>query len=498
MNAVVQSEGGCAIEQESEGSVLACQVPSNTRILVVIASYGMRNMRQLERVIANYQAMKFETQIVVLSDRPKVLPSSVEIVCGLPNGDPWSLPFGHRQIFADRLDQFDLFIYSEDDMAVTEANLKAFLDVSTDLAPDEIAGYLRYESRSDGSRSIPEAHGTAHWKEETLQRRKKSIVAEFSNEHAAFYVLNRSQLDQAIESGGFLVPPHEGAYDMLCSAATDAYTSCGFRKVICLHRMEDFLVHHMTNQYAGQLGASWADFKREAEALKDAIEHGSMPAESSGLETGSGQWAKCYDDKCEHVMRSIPHGNVTVLSLGAGCGAEEECWQSRGAKVTALPLGYAKGVLLKDRGVDVVFGSLESLSSALANREFDFVVASGLLHLQENALEFLQNCAARLKQGGRLVLKGPNFEFLPLMLKRLRKPDGGVRYITMKAVRQWVANCGLEPQSVEWINKPDHGNASGALGSKQRLRNWLGRTILRSYPSRYTSDHWLLVAEKIA
>ena len=205
-------------------------------------------------------------------------------------------------------------------MEVTENNLRAFLRVSPDLAADEVAGYLRYESNADGSRSLPEAHGVAHWKLDTIQRRGPGLVAEFSNEHAAFYVLNREQLKVAIASGGFLVSPHEGKYDMLCSAATDPYTSCGLRKVICLDQVEDFLIHHMTNQYAGRLGASWEEFREEMAGLAKLADAGARGCQLCNLEASSGLWSKHYDEACEDVMRSIPPpSNLFLIPASNRC-----------------------------------------------------------------------------------------------------------------------------------------------------------------------------------
>ena len=103
-----------------------------------------------------------------------------------------------------------------------------------DLGQDEIAGYLRYELCQDGTVSLPDVHGTFYWKPQSVRRRGSYTVAEFTNEHAAFYVLTQAQLKRAIDSGGYLQGPYEGRYDMLCTAATDPYTSCGLRKVVHL------------------------------------------------------------------------------------------------------------------------------------------------------------------------------------------------------------------------------------------------------------------------
>src|ERR1700677_2559706 len=221
------------------------------KILVAIASHGTRNDQYLSRLIEEYQSMSFSVDIVVLSNIRKPVPAGVELLVGLPTKDPWSLPFGHKKLFADRAEEYDLFIYSEDDMLVTQTNLESFLRASAILEPREIPGFLRVEKDSVGKVNYPEMHGHFHWDPESVRVRCGDTFAFFTCEHSACYVLTREQLKRAIESGYFLVAPHKGKYDMLCSAATDLYTQCGFEKLICISHINDFLVRYLPNKYIG-------------------------------------------------------------------------------------------------------------------------------------------------------------------------------------------------------------------------------------------------------
>ena len=114
------------------------------KILVAIANYGNKNMGFLNTVIKEYRSMSYRIDIVVLSNIPKVLGPGIEVKVGLPSKNPWSLPFGHKKLFAERANDYDLFIYSEDDTLITENNIRAFLDVTRILPEHEIAGFLRY------------------------------------------------------------------------------------------------------------------------------------------------------------------------------------------------------------------------------------------------------------------------------------------------------------------------------------------------------------------
>ena len=144
--------------------------------------------------------MPFDVDIVVLSNIDKNLGPGIEMRVGLPSKNPWSLPFAHKTLFAERANKYDVFVYSEDDILITEAHLRAFLDVTAELADDELAGFLRIEKRPDGRVSFPDVHWNFHWEPQSLKSRGEHLLARFTNEHAACYVLTREQLAKAISS----------------------------------------------------------------------------------------------------------------------------------------------------------------------------------------------------------------------------------------------------------------------------------------------------------
>ena len=165
------------------------------------------------------------------------------------------------------LERYDLFVYSEDDILITEKNLRAFLEVSAALREDELAGFLRIEYGSNGAVNYPDIHGNFHWDPASIGSRGRYTVAKFTNEHAACYVLTRNQLKKAIKSGGFLVDPHEWKYDLLCTAATDPYTQCGFTKLIPISHLDDFTVHHLSNKYVGKMGVDETQLRAQVRSM---------------------------------------------------------------------------------------------------------------------------------------------------------------------------------------------------------------------------------------
>ncbi len=476
-------------------NVVAADFKSQTvRLLVAIASFGEKNVGFLKRIIRTYQAMPMAVDVVVFSDQTKDLGPDVKVVVGLPSKNPWSLPFAHKDYFARNIDRYDLFIYSEDDMEVTEGNINAFLRVTPELKPDEIAGFLRYEMDKSGNRSLPEVHGTSHWKPDSVGRRGGHTIAGFSNEHAAFYLLTQNQLRRAIASRGFLREPCEGRYDMLCTVATDPYTNCGLRKVICVSALEDFLIHHLPNRYAGQLGIPLASFKEQVQTIM-AIDAGTHPI-SNLCETESrlqhGKWSKSYYEKpCKELMEMLPRDGGTILSVGCGWGTTEADWKQSGARVTVMPLDSVVGAAVERRGVEVVYGTWNECLKILGDRQFDCVYMKDLLHLQAHPGQFVQQCARLVGSGGTLVLAGPNFNRVPWLVKRvlgigefrkLRSFDlSGISICGPKTLTGHLTKAGLHTTVTQWLN---HGIGRGRSSG---IRFPLGR---------FTAKDWVLRARR--
>src|SRR3974390_355615 len=88
--------------------VTTSHAKSQVRVLVAVASYGTGNDRYLSRLIKEYRSMSFAVDLVILSNIQKHLSPEIPVLVGLPNRNPWSLPFAHKKLFAERLEKYDL------------------------------------------------------------------------------------------------------------------------------------------------------------------------------------------------------------------------------------------------------------------------------------------------------------------------------------------------------------------------------------------------------
>jgi len=463
------------------------QAGGEVKMLVVIASYGSANDRHLLRVLTEYRSMPYATDIVVLSNAPKHLGSDITVIVGLPNKHPWSLPFGHKRIFADRVNDYDLFVYSEDDMLITERNIEAFRQATTVLQDDEIAGFLRFERLKDGTRSYPDVHLGYHWDVQTVRSRGERTWAFFTNEHAASYILTRSQLQRAIDSGGFLVEPHEGKYDLLCAAATDPYTQCGMQKMICVSHIDDFLIHHLPNKYVGKLGVGEAEFGAQiaklVEVAREETQHPPLLSNHSTLKAT--HFSKNYYEPIRNdLIELVPAEARNVLSVGCGWGATERRLMLDGKKVVAMGLDPVISACARARGVEVIEGDLPAALDQLRGHVFDCILLSNILHLVGDPPAFLQSLGCLMSERTTVITAVPNLSRLPVRWRAYFGKDvhralgnfarSGVHFTSHRTVREWHRGAGLEvdcfadviPEQVRTLCAASGGTLAPLLSSE--------------------------------
>lgn len=451
------------------------------KVLVAIANHGTKNQPFLERLLAEYRAMPHDVHIVVNSDVPKDLGPDVEVVVGRPSRDPYSLPFAHKSLFAERVDDYDLFIYTEDDTLLPARSLDAFLEVSKLLPDDEVPGFVRYEEAPDGTRYYSSIHTIYHWDVDSVRRIGGEVFAELTNAHSGMFVLERSQLKHAIASGGFLLPPRSGDYGMLETAATDPYVGCGLRRVICLSRIDDFCLHHLADLYLGKLGIEFGLAQRELERLQSLDEPGELrgPLFDTATHVGDPSWQKHYYESPRSDLLALLEPDAReVLSIGCGWGATEAELVGRGVDVTAVPMDAVVGATAQSRGVRVLPPDLDVAAGVLGERRFDAVLLVDVLQHQRDASGFLREQSRWLAPDGELLLCVPNFEHAGILRRRLRGDPAPARPgqlgferarlhpTTAPRVDRWLREAGL--RALRW------GSARGtATGRRPGVRTRL-------------------------
>jgi SAM-dependent methyltransferase len=423
-------------------------------ILVAIAYHGTTNEPYVHKLIDSYRSMSFAVDIVLLTEAPKDL-HGVEQRIGLPIEDPYSLPWAHKDLFAERRDDYDLFIYSEDDTLVREADVCSFLRATALLPPDHVAGFLRTEIHADGTLRCSSAHNNFHWDPSSALEAGGEVFAHFTNPHSALFMLTRDQLQRAIDSGGFLRSPRSGRFSMRVTAATDPYTRCGLHKVVSVSRLEDFLLPHLSNRYQESLGIPVDELRRQADAVRATVT-GEVRTDrlfAPGTSLDDHRWDKrFYEPPDLSALDAIPPSARSVLSLGVGAGWAEQVLIERGHEVTGIPLDAVIAVSAASRGVEVTVPNLTEALAALGDRRFDAVFVSNSLQYFADPVDVLSRLMAFALPGALVVASMRNVR--PDRL-RARVKDGvvpvptatfeeiGVHLVEPATVGQWFRRAGL-------------------------------------------------------
>lgn len=467
------------------------------KILTVIANYGTKNERYLSQLLTAYRSMTHHVDIVVLSNVLKNFGVDVEVKVGLPDPDPWSLPFGHKTLMAERKDDYDLFIYCEDDTLITEENIAAFLDVTRWLNEDEIAGFLRYEIGPDGQKYCSTVHGSYFWDPRSIRRRGPYILAHYTNVHSGGFILTASQLKKCLDSGGFEKGVRKGRYDMLCTAATDPYTQCGIQKLVPISHLNQFVLAHLPNVYLGRIGVRIEELSPQINKMLQIAENGStgqMLFETvTGLDTT--EFDKQYFEPCrrELVEFTTPHVG-TVLSVGCGWGKTEFALQEKGKRVTAVPLDELARASIEDKGIETTPPSFEAAFRILGSRRFDCIIVHEVLEHLSAPQGLISRLSSYLSPGGQILISLRHYLNASYLKRRWRKDpiiqqverlrnfeEYLYRPIRLAEAQSWLQADSLVVVRKEWLI-PEHHSA-------------LARKTMHLL-DRWFASHVVLVAEK--
>ncbi len=413
------------------------------RALAAIASYGQKNLRYLKRLTCEYSSMTLRPDVVVLSEGPKDLGPGVEVRAGLPSRNPWSLPFAHITLFKERADDYDLFIYSEDDTLITEENIDAFLMATDKLPEDRIAGFLRYEVDGQGNKHYSTIHSHFHWLP-LVEEHKGELFGHFTNLHSACYIVTKWQLKKIIDSGGYTDEPYEGPYDLLCTAATAPYRDCGLKKLIPLSRISGFEVQHLPGIYIGKMGVGSSELEAQIEALKE-IASGKRGAEEllpRRPAFGNPWLNKRYYEKIRgDILVHVPEDCRNILSIGCGLGETEKAMIGLGRTVTAVPLDNVMAPLAEKKGINIISPDIYKAYGSLSGKKFDCVLFSDVMHCLERFDNIVNLYANLLDRGSVMLVSLPNVNLFRLFQKALRKKadmETYRAYLKVEAIKKFL------------------------------------------------------------
>lgn len=218
-------------------------------VLAVLVNYGEEQLHYLQQVVTSLKSFKkYNVTIIVNSNIPLNNIKGIDHVNVIKLNDYQLLPLTCKQVIWHYRDEFDIFLFGENDHLFAEHHIDNYLRYTSVLPDNRIAGLIQYEENKTG-KYYPAYHAHYDWDYDSVEEYEGLKFAHFTNIHQATFILTQEQLlriGQMHDFTQFFGPSH---YSVKCKVNTDIYQFCGMKKMICISEFEDNLIHHLPNIY---------------------------------------------------------------------------------------------------------------------------------------------------------------------------------------------------------------------------------------------------------
>lgn len=257
------------------------------KLLVSLSTYGNKNLHFLNSVIDTYKSFtKYESTIQVHCTVPVERDDVKQIV----HESPRTTAFFHREDFIRERNNYDLFIFSEYDMNVTEEMVDLYLEYEKILPIDACLGFIRYENMPERLKYLyPNYNHDLKFLIDLWMNvpgydylRNKYVLINgkkyftLSNSFQSFYVFTKEKLNYIIDNSDFELKNNNlGVESSSASMFKDwDVTSNGIiKKVLPLDRniLEKCLVHHMADCHCIMDGIHPEDFSNPGNCVSHTV-----------------------------------------------------------------------------------------------------------------------------------------------------------------------------------------------------------------------------------
>jgi len=263
------------------------------KLLAVLVSYGDEQLNYLAKVVSELKQIKKYQVTIIVQSNIDIDIKGIDQVNVLTLEDYQLLPLTCRKVIWEHRNDFDIFIYGENDHLFLEKHIDKHLEYSKILPKNRIAGLIQYEENQKG-KYYPGYHLNFDWAYNSVETYDDKKFAHFTNTHQASFIITKEQLlniGKKIDFSNLVehkVPslfqkvlnkikktinipqstPHN--YSVKCKVNTDIYDYGGMKKMICISEFEDNLIHHLPNLYIeGSKGRN--KFRSDDDRMKNAL-----------------------------------------------------------------------------------------------------------------------------------------------------------------------------------------------------------------------------------
>ena len=245
---------------------------TNINVLFVLVNYGSEQITYLEKVVKEIKSFeKYNTTIIVNSNIDLYIEGIDKVNIFDNLSDYQLLPLTCRKTIFENKDNYDMFVYGENDHLFKEFHLDKHLEYSLILPENRISGLIQYEESKDGFKYYPAYFKNFEWDFNSVEIYDNLLFAHFSNVHQASFILTKKQLNKICQKNNFCEFFAKSNYSFKCKVNTDIYEFSGMKKVICISEFKENLIHHLPNLYInGDLGRNKKQ-SSDSQRMKNAL-----------------------------------------------------------------------------------------------------------------------------------------------------------------------------------------------------------------------------------
>lgn len=242
------------------------------KALAVLVNYGDEQLDYLQQVVTKLKSFEKYKVTVMVNSNIQIDIKGVDHVNVVELDNYQLLPMTCREAIWHFRDEFDVFLYGENDHLFTEKHIDNHLEYINILPKHIITGLIQYEEDKAG-KHYPAYHAHYDWDYDSVEEYNGKKFAHFTNVHQATFILTREQLLRIGEMHDFKEFFGESHYSVKCKTNTDIYQFCKMKKMICISDFEDNLIHHLPNIYIqgekgrNSLGSSDDKMKKALERM---------------------------------------------------------------------------------------------------------------------------------------------------------------------------------------------------------------------------------------
>jgi len=229
------------------------------KLLVAITNYGNSQENYLRRIIEEYYNMSFDVDIIIDTTYEIEFENKYNNIIKqyiYPESIGQYLVFEHRKHMKKNCNDYDFFIYVENDHLITEENINEWIKITNNLPENYVTGFIQYEESDIGKFDYLPGYNPACNQvitERNIELNGKKYFT-IHNMHQGCWMLTKNQLSKIVNEEKFCDKTCESdkyqGYGVLENGASNIFYLFGFnRKVLPYENLEKLLIHHLPNKY---------------------------------------------------------------------------------------------------------------------------------------------------------------------------------------------------------------------------------------------------------